>query len=216
MRKEMTLKRWLWMICLSFIICPLSFSVCACSEETTEEDEFDNWQEKNETVLSQWAADTSYRKILTFSKDESTTVTYKNTDYIYVEVLESGSGTETPLYTDTVRVAYRGHYIPTTSYPEGLVFDQSFLGDFDWTTAGTAKFLTGGVVDGFATALMHMHVGDRWRVHIPYMLGYGKSDYKASSSSSTIPGYSNLVFEIAMFDMWHPGEYRGEFKSRGI
>ena len=188
--------------------------VSSCSEDSSEEGEFDNWQKKNETVLNQWAANSSYRKILTYSKDASTSISYNNTDYIYVEVLETGDGTETPLFTDTCRVAYRGHYIPTASYPEGLIFDQNYIDEFDWYTAGTSKFLVGGMVNGFTTALMNMHVGDRWRVHIPYMLGYGKSDYTASSSSSTIPGYSNLVFEIALYDVWHPGEYRSIFKSR--
>lgn len=198
-------------IFLAVILFPFMGIVSSCSEDSKEEDEFDKWQEKNEAVLTQWAATPSYKKILTFSKDESTTSSFKNTDFIYVEVLETGEGGESPLYTDTVRVAYRGHYIPTTSYPEGLVFDQTYLDDFNWETAGTAKFMTGALVDGFATALMHMHVGDHWRVHIPYMLGYGKNDYKASSST-TIPGYTNLVFEIAMYDMWHPGEYRSIFK----
>jgi len=198
-------------IFLAVILFPFMGIVSSCSEDSKEEDEFDKWQEKNEAVLTQWAATPSYKKILTFSKDESTTSSFKNTDFIYVEVLETGEGDESPLYTDTVRVAYRGHYIPTASYPEGLVFDQTYLDDFNWKTAGIAKFMTGALVDGFATALMHMHVGDRWRVRIPYMLGYGKNDYKASSST-TIPGYTNLVFEIAMYDMWHPGEYRSIFK----
>ena len=169
------MKNWKYIL-LSVILFPLVGMVSSCSEDTEAEGEFDNWQEKNEKVLDQWAANSSYRKILTFSKDESTTMSFKNTDFIYVEVLESGDGTETPLYTDTCRVAYRGHYIPTVSYPEGLVFDQNYLDDFNW------------------------------------MLGYGKSDY--SSGSNTIPGYSNLVFEIALYDFWHPGEYRSNFKSR--
>jgi FKBP-type peptidyl-prolyl cis-trans isomerase FklB len=205
------MKNWKYIL-LSVILFPLVGMVSSCSEDTEAEGEFDNWQEKNEKVLDQWAANSSYRKILTFSKDESTTMSFKNTDFIYVEVLESGDGTETPLYTDTCRVAYRGHYIPTVSYPEGLVFDQNYLDDFSWMTAGTSKFVAGALVNGFSTALMHMHVGDRWRVRIPYMLGYGKSDY--SSGSNTIPGYSNLVFEIALYDFWHPGEYRSNFKSR--
>ena len=199
---------------LSVILFPFMGMVSSCSEDSSEEGEFDNWQKKNETVLNQWAANSSYRKILTYSKDASTSISYNNTDYIYVEVLETGDGTETPLFTDTCRVAYRGHYIPTASYPEGLIFDQNYIDEFDWYTAGTSKFLVGGMVNGFTTALMNMHVGDRWRVHIPYMLGYGKSDYTASSSSSTIPGYSNLVFEIALYEVWHPGEYRSIFKSR--
>ena len=198
-------------IFLAVILFPFMGIVSSCSEDSKEEDEFDKWQEKNEEILNQWVANPGYKKILTFSKNESTTASFKNTDYIYVEVLETGDGAESPFYTDTVRVAYRGHYIPTASYPEGLVFDQTYLDDFDWKTAGTAKFQAGSLVDGFSTALMHMHVGDRWRVRIPYMLGYGKNDYKASSSS-TIPGYTNLVFEIAMYDMWHPGEYRSIFK----
>ena len=205
------MKNWKYIL-LSVILFPLVGMVSSCSEDTEAEGEFDNWQEKNEKVLDQWAANSSYRKILTFSKDESTTMSFKNTDFIYVEVLESGDGTETPLYTDTCRVAYRGHYIPTVSYPEGLVFDQNYLDDFNWMTAGTSKFVAGALVNGFSTALMHMHVGDRWRVRIPYMLGYGKSDY--SSGSNTIPGYSNLVFEIALYDFRHPGEYRSNFKSR--
>ena len=198
-------------IFLAVILFPFMGIVSSCSEDSKEEDEFDKWQEKNEEILNQWVANPGYKKILTFSKNESTTASFKNTDYIYVEVLETGDGAESPFYTDTVRVAYRGHYIPTASYPEGLVFDQTYLDDFDWKTAGTAKFQAGSLVDGFSTALMHMHVGDRWRVRIPYMLGYGKNDYKASSST-TIPGYTNLVFEIAMYDMWHPGEYRSIFK----
>ncbi len=206
----MTGRKWFKAI---FILSFFHFFIfmVSCSEDSKEEDEFDKWQEKNESILSQWAANSSYRKILTFSKDESTTSSFKNTDFIYVEVLETGEGSESPLYTDTVRVAYRGHYIPTASYPEGLVFDQTYINDFNWNTAGTTKFQTGALVDGFATALMHMHVGDRWRVRIPYMLGYGESDYRASSST-TIPGYTNLVFEIAMYDVWHPGEYRSIFK----
>ena len=202
----MRLSKTIWLA----ILFPLLGTVLSCEEDSKEESDFDNWQQKNETALEQWASNSSYRKILTFSKDVTTTSTFKNSDYIYVEVLESSDIYDAqPLYTDTCRVAYRGHYIPTVSYPEGYVFDQTYIDEFDWKTVGTAKFLTGGVVDGFATALMNMHVGDRWRVRIPYMLGYGKSDYKASS---TIPGYSNLVFEIALLDFWSPGEYRSDFK----
>lgn len=203
----MRLSKTIWLA----ILFPLLGTVLSCEEDSKEESDFDNWQQKNETALEQWASNSSYRKILTFSKDVTTTSTFKNFDYIYVEVLESSDIYDAqPLYTDTCRVAYRGHYIPTVSYPEGYIFDQTYLDEFDWKTVGTAKFLTGAVVDGFATALMNMRVGDRWRVRIPYMLGYGKSDY--SASSSTIPGYSNLVFEIALLDFWSPGEYRSDFK----
>ena len=198
------MKNWKYIL-LAVILFPLVGMVSSCSKETTDEDEFDNWQTKNDAVISQWASNSSYTKILTYTKD-ATTSGASNTDYIYVEVLETGSGTESPLYTDTCRVAYRGHFIPTTSYPEGYVFDQSYMGDFNWNTAGVASGASW--VDGFSTALQNMHVGDRWRIRIPYTLGYGTSDY------NSIPAYSNLVFEIALYDFWHPGETRPAFKSR--
>ena len=52
------------------------------------------------------------------------------------------------------------------------------------------------VVDGFATALMHMHPGDHWMVYIPYQLGYG------TTGNGSIPAYSMLRFEIAL-DSYH-------------
>jgi FKBP-type peptidyl-prolyl cis-trans isomerase FklB len=62
-------------------------------------------------------------------------------------------------------------------------------------------------VPGFTTALMNMHIGDRWRVYIPYQLGYG-------SLAKPTCSYSNLIFDVALVDFWHPGEHRPVFKSR--
>jgi FKBP-type peptidyl-prolyl cis-trans isomerase FklB len=181
--------------------------VSSCSEDSDTEDEFDKWQEKNDAYIEKLAT-SSMTKYLTYSKN-ATISGAASTDYVYVEVLESGSG-EPALFTDTVRVAYRGRLIPSPSYTDGYVFDQTFLGDFDWSTAGTTKFSPGetGLRDGFSTALQNMRVGDRWRVHFSYKLGYGTSDY------SDIPGYSDLIFDIAVYDIWHPGETRPVFKSR--
>ena len=159
-------------------------------------------------MISQWAANSSLRKIKCFTKDQETTGT--NNDYIYVEVLETGSGTESPLYTDSVWVSYRGRLIPTTSYADGYVFDENYEGDFNWRTTDVSQFVVGGMVEGFSTALMEMHPGDRWRVHIPYMLGYG------SASRTSVPAYSALTFDIALLDFWHPGETRPEFKARAV
>lgn len=189
------------------LLVPLMGLTASCSEDGDEEEEFANWQQRNDDMTDQWAANAALRKIKTYTKDASKAGV--NADYIYVEVLESGSGTESPLATDTARVAYRGRFIPTTSYPEGYVFDQSYVGDFSWKTVGTIDGVSW--VDGFHTALMNMHVGDRWRVYMPYALCYGTSDY-TDSSGKTIPGYSNLVFDIALVDFWHPGETRPDFK----
>ena len=208
--------RWLSFIerlLSSIFICLLlssSFSLLSCSEENTEEDEYANWQEKNEGTTDRWAVlanNGTYQKLLTYTKNESAPG-LKNSDYIYYEVLERGDGTESPLYTDTVRVAYRGRLIPSKSYSEGYVFDQTFLNDFDWKTANMVDMNTFGLVNGLTTALMNMHAGDRWRVYIPYQLGYG------TSTKNSIPAYSNLTFDLALKTFWHPGEQMGKFKSR--
>jgi len=212
------MKNWKYIL-LAVILFPLVGMVSSCSEESEEEGEFDNWQEKNEAFISQLAANPNYQKILTYTKDVTTTSNVSNSDFIYVEVLESGSGTETALFTDSVLYTYRGRLIPSKSYEKGYVFEETFLGDFDWSTAGMQKACvswnpvttTSGIVntlrtDGFCTALQHMKKGDHWLVYIPYQLGYGET------GSSSVPGYSTLVFEVAIADIWHPGEYRPIFK----
>ena len=201
-------KKWLGYVGVILFTIHCSLFTVSCSKDSDEEDEYANWQERNESTINAWAANNAYTKILTYSKTEGVTPSLQNSDYIYVEKLETGSGTESPIFTDTVRVAYRGRFIPTQSYPEGYVFDQSYINGFSWQTSGVADFVCGGVVDGFATALMNMHVGDYWRVHIPYQLGYG------TSSTTSVMSYSDLVFDIALYDFWHPGEQRPSFKSR--
>ncbi len=186
-------------------LCCLSCLFISCSSDSEDEGEYDNWQERNEAMTAKWATDSSLGKIISFSKEVNSS--NKISDYIYVEKIASGEGEgDTPLYTDTVRVAYRGRLIPSKSYPEGLVFDENYSGDFDWNTIGTTDFCCSALVDGFTTALMYMRVGDRWRIRIPYELGYG------TSAKNSIPAYSDLIFEVALVDFWHPGEQHSKFK----
>ena len=198
------MKNWKYIL-LGVILFPLVGMVSSCSEDDSVTDEFANWQERNEAKTDQWAA-SGLKKIRVFTQDNTTTG--NNDDFIYVEVLESGEGTESPLFTDTVRVAYRGRLIPTTNYANGLVFDETYLGDFSWHTAGMSTMAVNTLVEGFSTALMNMHKGDYWRVYIPYLLGYG------TTSTNSIPGYSNLVFDIALLDFWHPGDPHPAFRAR--
>jgi FKBP-type peptidyl-prolyl cis-trans isomerase FklB len=66
--------------------------VSSCSEETEPESEFADWQAKNEAYINKLASDPGIKKILTYTKDSSQEG-LSNSDYIYVDVLESGSGT---------------------------------------------------------------------------------------------------------------------------
>lgn len=186
----------------------LPLMMVSCSETGNEPGEFDDWKTRNDAYFNElYKTATSntarYKVIRSWALTEAVAVS--PTDYIVAEVLESGSGAHTPMYTDSVTIHYRGSYIPTKTYPAGFVFDQTWTGDYDLATMRPSTFCTSVFIDGFTTALMHMRPGDRWRVTIPYQLGYGEYDYSPSGASTYIPGYSNLVFDITLVSFHRPG-----------
>jgi FKBP-type peptidyl-prolyl cis-trans isomerase FklB len=179
----------------------------SCSESEDEvTNEYANWQTRNEAYIADIAK--KCQRVKVFTKDQQAEGPVS--DYVYYEVLEQGEGGESPYYSDTVRISYRGRLIPTTSYPEGFVFDQTYTGQFSWQTTGVSTSLTTGFVgvDGFTTILQHMHRGDRWRVYIPYQLGYN------TTKKDNIPVYSTLIFDIALIDFTHPGYSLPRWSSR--
>ena len=174
-------------------------SSCSESEDPSE---FDNWQARNDHFIDSIAhvadlnADGSWERIKAFNIGEETSLYLgQNKYFIYVKRLETGSGTYSPLYTDSVRVHYSGRLIPSKSYSAGYQFDKSYDGSA-WVESTDVPSLMGvnGVVTGFATALMYMKEGDRWLVYVPYYLGYGTKDY----TKAQIPGYSTLVFDVKL------------------
>lgn len=181
-------------------------AMCSCSESDGGEEEFANWQETNEqyfnnlynTARSNISSGNSDWKVITqWSLEDS--VATEAADHIVVEVLNEGTGSGCPLYTDSVKVHYEGRLLPSASYPAGYVFDKSFYDEYNTATMVPSKMAVSAVVDGFATALQHMHIGDRWRVYIPYQLGYG------TTASSTIPAYSTLVFDLTLVSYFRAG-----------
>ena len=187
-------------------------AVVSCSEsDEVVDEEFDNWQVRNEAYFatledSLSRGGSAWKKIKTFTKDEL--MLTANTDYIYIKVLEQGTGTTSPLYTDSVRVSYLGRLIPTVSYPQGYVFDKTYEGSYNRSTTGIVDNVVSNFRDGFATALQHMHQGDRWRVFIPYQLGYGTSDYLS------IPAYSVMIFDVVLIDFVSGSESLKPWASR--
>lgn len=195
--------------CLSCISCLFT----SCTKEETEAGEWDNWQERNEAYFASLADSldanpNQWQRILSFSQSAATT--HDIDKYIYVKKLENGEGGESPAYTDSVRVIYQGRLIPSATFTEGYVFDGTVYGKFSATTSSTTKLLVSGTVDGFSTALQHMHRGDHWRVYIPSTLGYGED----GSSTGTIPGYSVIIFELQLIDFSHAGETMPAWSSR--
>jgi len=192
------------MNCKLYFIAALSLlGLVSCSEDSGEDFDINEWKTENETYFEaqyqSHLAMTGKSFILpNWSMPSSVDVkSLPHTSCILVDVLEEGVGEESPLFTDSVEIHYSGRLIPSEYYPEGYEFDRSWLTIFDPEVDPPAKFAVTNVVEGFSTALQHMHRGDRWRVTVPYQLGYG-----SSSSNATIPAYSVLVFQIYLSDFW--------------
>ncbi|GAB6976479.1 FKBP-type peptidyl-prolyl cis-trans isomerase [Prevotella falsenii] len=191
----------------------------SCSEDEKENEEFANWKSKNttywtdlyNTTMQKIAnGDTSWKLFLNYTYQGQTSneglTNYPPENYIIVHELEKGTGSGTPLFTDSVLVHYQGRLIPSLTYTAGLVFDSSWGGNglvFNPKTSRPAQLLVGGakggVVDGFATALQKMHIGDHWVVYIPYQLGYG------TTANRAIPAYSNLIFDLRLHSYYRAG-----------
>lgn len=202
---------------LSIITLLTLLGLTACSE-TEDTSEYANWQARNTAWLAQIAdsarnnlTDTVAReegkwlilKSLNLPWDSGTpTITQDNMkDYVFVKILSSGKSTSgRVLYEDSVKMDYRGWLMPTDSYKYGLVFDQSYDGEFNPATNHSVSFTVTGVVKGWQAALQRMHVGDRWMVYIPQELAYG------SSGSGSIPGYSTLRFDMYVNSLRHKGD----------
>lgn len=187
----------------------------ACSETDNEVDEYADWQNKNAEWFTNLynsarqkvsSGDTSWKLIKKYSLNDD--VQGNPTDYVIVHVLNEGTGSGSPLISDTVRVHYRGRFIPSPSYLEGKVFDESFSGEYNLATMTPVKLGMGTAVDGFSTALLHMHIGDRWEVYIPQNLGYG-----INPPNKEIPQYSNLIYDVTLAAYYHPGPLVPDWKA---
>ena len=179
----------------------------ASCEETAEVDEYANWEERNIEFIDSIAkvaqanADGKWLRVLSFKlndKDmEGNIVEHDIDDYVYCHVETQGTGTEYPMFTDTVSVNYRGRLIPTLSYPEGQVFDQSYKGALNPAVNVPSKFNVNGVIVGWSSVLQQMVTGDTWRVYIPANLAY------KSAKQTNIPAYSALIFDINLVKITH-------------
>lgn len=206
---------------LSFVSL-MCFTSCSETEETSTE--YDNWQSKNDAYFEQQyqkAVDsiavnpTKWKLIKVYSKDKN--VEGVHTDYIVVHVLSQKTEHDecvtpayaaSPLYTDSVRVHCRGNLIQSPSYcvssPSfsnlGYQFATSWYGEYNAKTMAPVSYAVNALGDGFVTAVMNMHVGDRWEVCIPYKLAYN------ATANSNIQAYSTLVFDLTLHSFARYGQ----------
>lgn len=154
------------------------------------------WREANVNAFEQRANDEGIEYINSQS----------NNGRILYKVLKKGEGTEQIYYTSQVECYYKGCFIADENgnyiqnrdsvLSQGEVFDSRLReGDDD-----PFLFTVGSdVVDGWSTALQHMHEGDIWEVWIPYSLGYGVNGNV--NGTDTIKPYTTLVFQIEVADI---------------
>ena len=200
----------------------------ACSEDDEEWDPYYSWKVRNDawfqTVVDSarkaeaeardiygddWEEHCEWRKFKSLMKSHD----YDSgctTDSIYVRIVERGDGNYSPLWTDTVRMSYRGWMMPSVYklynkdnlLVDSLrqeVFSQTYYNEYNEATAMPGVYGLTSLVEGFSTALQYMVAGDDWFVYVPYALAYG------STATGTIPAYSTLVWRIHLNAVYEAG-----------
>ena len=125
-------------------------------------------------------------KAYTIPKKADTLKTKSGLKYIVVQANKNGAK---PDSGGSVTVSYTGYFL------DGNIFDSSSDRNKPFT------FLLGKkqVIAGWDEALMLMHKGEKFRVIVPYQLGYGEKGYQG-----VIPPKTTLVFDMELVDTKPP------------
>ena len=206
MYKPRIMKKTLWLLWAA-VSSTCLFTAC---DETSVVDEYANWHERNQRYIDSIAAvaetnaDGKWYIYKSYTQPEDNPndlgLVKDVNDYVYCHLEESGTGTVSPIYTDSIRASYRMWLI------NDVLIDQSFRGDFNPHLAVPAKFAMSGLITGWTTALQYMREGDSWTIYIPSELGYG------TTTSGNIPGYSVLKYWINLAGVYPTGTVLPEWK----
>jgi len=134
---------------------------------------------KQQMAKSKPAIDACNNFLAVNKKKQGVVTTTSGLEY---EVITQGTGPK-PALKDTVVCNYKGEFI------DGNEFDNSYK------RGAPAEFPLTNVIRGWTEVLQLMPEGSKYKVYVPYQLGYGASDYNG------IPGGSLLIFEIELLDV---------------
>lgn len=99
------------------------------------------------------------------------------------EIIKEGYGPK-PGPNDLIKVYYKGELI------DGTVFENHLTGN-------PVPFYLNRVIDGWKEAIQLMPQGSRWKIYVPYQLGYGSG----TVPNSPIEPFSTLIFDIELVEV---------------
>ncbi len=207
---------------LSALVLAALPAIVSCSDNDDDKvNDYRDWQSRNEAYFkttsatakkaiqsakqaygANWEQHCEWRTFLSYSLNP-TASSNTPSDSIYVKIVKTGTGSGCPMGSDSIRAFYYGKLIPTDSHPNGYMFDHSGQSTmvskiFDHNISVPSKFKVTDCVRGFATALQHMHIGDRWIIYVPNKMAY-------DTERTGIPLKSMLIFEVELVQYARPG-----------
>ena len=148
-------------------------------DETTVNNVMNNYMTQLQSDKSKPRVDSGTTFLAANAKHAGVKTTASGLQY---EMIRAGNGVR-PTATDSVTVHYRGTFI------DGKGFDNSY------DRGQPITFPLNGVIKGWTEGVQLMDEGSKYKLYVPYTLGYGASDY------GPIPGGSVLVFEIELISV---------------
>jgi FKBP-type peptidyl-prolyl cis-trans isomerase len=122
-----------------------------------------------------------------------------------VKILKRGTGDKSPRVNDRVKSHYSG-WLLNMDGTDGKLFDSSVNRGQPFVSAPS------GVIQGWKTILQEMREGDKVKIWLPSIMGYG-----SSGAGNVIPPNAALVFEMELIEVLSGGktaqEARDAFKA---
>ena len=100
------------------------------------------------------------------------------------EVLKAAEGPK-PVATDSVKVHYQGFLLDGTKFDSSVDRGQPIV------------FPLNQVIPGWTEGVQLMSVGSKYKLFVPYNLGYGEK----GAGNGAIPGFATLIFEVELLEI---------------